>query len=164
MRFSGQRRTREDRKKRTGNGKMKNRDELKRTIKFVLFSISAGAIELGVFTVLYELLHWEYWIAYLIALVLSVVWNFTLNREFTFRSANNVPIAMLKVAAYYAVFTPVTTLLGHYLEGTCGWNGMVVTILNMLLNFVTEYLYDRFVVFGKSIDTNKRAREKGKNE
>ena len=135
----------------------KNRSELIRTIKFVLFSISAGVIEIGVFTVLYELLHWEYWVAYLIALVLSVVWNFTLNREFTFRSANNVPVAMLKVAAYYAVFTPVTTVLGNYLEGSCGWNGMLVTIMNMLLNFITEYLYDRFVVFGKSIDTNSRA-------
>ena len=142
----------------------KDRSELIRTIKFVLFSISAGVIEIGVFTVLYELLHWEYWVAYLIALVLSVVWNFTLNREFTFRSANNVPVAMLKVAAYYAVFTPVTTVLGNYLEGTCGWNGMLVTVMNMLLNFVTEYLYDRFVVFGKSIDTNSRARSQSQSE
>ena len=144
--------------------KAQGREELKRTVKFVLFSISAGVIELGVFTVLYELLHWSYWVAYLIALVLSVVWNFTLNREFTFRSANNVPVAMLKVAAYYAVFTPVTTILGNWLEGTCGWNGMIVTLLNMVLNFVTEYLYDRFVVFGKSIDTNKRAQAKGNEE
>ncbi len=142
----------------------KNRSELIRTIKFVLFSISAGVIEIGVFTVLYELLHWEYWVAYLIALVLSVVWNFTLNREFTFRSANNVPVAMLKVAAYYAVFTPVTTILGNYLEGSCGWNGMLVTIMNMLLNFVTEYLYDRFVVFGKSIDTNSRAQAQAQSQ
>ena len=142
----------------------RGRSELIRTVKFVLFSISAGAIEIGVFTVLYELLHWEYWVAYLIALVLSVVWNFTLNREFTFRSANNVPVAMLKVAAYYAVFTPVTTVLGNYLEGACGWNGMLVTVMNMLLNFVTEYLYDRFVVFGKSIDTNSRARSQSQSE
>ena len=142
----------------------KKRNELIRTVKFVLFSVSAGVIEIGVFTVLYELLHWEYWVAYLIALVLSVVWNFTLNREFTFRSANNVPVAMLKVAAYYAVFTPVTTVLGNYLEGTCGWNGMLVTVMNMLLNFVTEYLYDRFVVFGKSIDTNSRARSQSQSE
>ena len=142
----------------------KDRSELIRTVKFVLFSISAGVIEIGVFTVLYELLHWEYWIAYLIALVLSVVWNFTLNREFTFRSANNVPVAMLKVAAYYAVFTPVTTILGNYLEGSCGWNGMIVTVMNMLLNFVTEYLYDRFVVFGKTIDTNSRAQAQSRSE
>ena len=142
--------------------KNKDRSELIRTIKFVLFSISAGAIELASFTVMYEVLHWEYWVAYLIALVLSVVWNFTLNREFTFRSASNVTIAMMKVAAYYVVFTPLTTLLGHYLEGTCGWDGMIVTILNMALNFVTEYLYQRFFVFGKSLDTNKRARAKGK--
>ena len=142
----------------------KDRSELIRTVKFVLFSISAGVIEIGVFTVLYELLHWEYWVAYLIALVLSVVWTFTLNREITFRSANNVPVAMLKVAAYYAVFTPVTTVLGNWLEGTCGWNGMLVTVMNMLLNFVTEYLYDRFVVFGKSIDTNSRAQAQSRSE
>lgn len=134
-----------------------NRAELKRTIKFVLFSISAGVIEIGVYTLLERLTDWNYWACYLTALVLSVLWNFTLNREFTFRSANNVPAAMLKVAAYYAVFTPVTTILGNYLTETCGWNGYLVTILNMLLNFVTEYLYDRFVVFGDSIDTNKRA-------
>ena len=152
----------EENKKPEPGKKDAKREELKRTVKFVLFSISAGAIEIGVFTFLYELLHWTYWVAYLIALVLSVVWNFTLNREFTFRSANNVPVAMLKVAAYYAVFTPVTTILGNYLEGTCGWNGMLVTGFNMLLNFVTEYLYDRFVVFGKTIDTNRRAQAEGK--
>ena len=152
----------EENKKPEPGKKDAKREELKRTVKFVLFSISAGAIEIGVFTFLYELLHWTYWVAYLIALVLSVAWNFTLNREFTFRSANNVPVAMLKVAAYYAVFTPVTTILGNYLEGTCGWNGMLVTGFNMLLNFVTEYLYDRFVVFGKTIDTNRRAQAEGK--
>ena len=138
-----------------------DRTELKRTVKFVLFSISAGVIELGTFTLLNSLTQWNYWVCYLTALILSVLWNFTLNREFTFRSASNVPMAMLKVAAYYAVFTPVTTILGDWLTGTCGWNEYLVTILNMLLNFVTEYLYDRFVVFGKSRDTNSRAGKKG---
>ena len=139
-----------------------DRDELKRSVKFVLFSISAGLIEIGAFTLLDNLTDWSYWACYLIALVLSVVWNFTLNREFTFRSANNIPVAMLKVAAYYAVFTPVTTLLGNYLVERCGWNDYLVTGLNMLLNFITEYLYDRFVVLGESIDTNSRAKAKGK--
>ena len=139
-----------------------DRDELKRSVKFVLFSISAGLIEIGAFTLLDNLTDWSYWACYLIALVLSVVWNFTLNREFTFRSANNIPVAMLKVAAYYAVFTPVTTLLGNYLVERCGWNDYLVTALNMLLNFITEYLSDRFVVFGESIDTNSRAKAKGK--
>ncbi len=141
-----------------------DRTELKRTVKFVLLSISAGVIEFGVFTLLDNVTQWSYWACYLTALILSVLWNFTLNREFTFRSANNVPVAMLKVAAYYAVFTPVTTILGNYLTETCGWNGYVVTVLNMLLNFVTEYLYDRFVVFGKTIDTNSRAQSALKND
>ena len=136
--------------------------EALRVVKFVFFSISAGLIEIVSFTVLNELLEWPYWPCYLIALVLSVLWNFTLNRKFTFRSAGNVPIAMLKVAAFYAVFTPATTILGNYLADTCGWNEYLVTGLNMALNFITEYLYDRFVVFGKTLDTNKQAQEEAR--
>ena len=118
--------------------------ELGRVVRFTLFSASAGLIEMG------------YWPRYLIALVLSVVWNFTLNRKFTFKSASNVPKAMALVALYYAVFTPASTLLGSWLTDTLGWNDYLVTVLNMLLNFVTEYLYDRLVVFRGSIDTGAK--------
>ena len=131
--------------------------ELLRAVKFVLFSASAGIIEFGTFAALDAFTPWPYWPKYLIALTLSVLWNFTLNRQFTFQSANNVPVAMLKVAAFYAVFTPVSTLLGNYLAETLGWNEYLVTGINMACNFVTEYIYDRFVVFGKTIDTNERA-------
>ena len=135
------------------------RGELWRMIKFLFFSVSAGLIELLAFTLLTELTDWPYWPCYLPALVLSVLWNFTLNRKFTFHSAANVPQAMLKVFCYYLVFTPLSTLLGHYLADILGWNEYLVTILNMVLNFVTEYLFQRYFVFGKSIDTNTPARE-----
>lgn len=131
---------------------MKNK-ELIRTIKFTLFSISAGAIQIGSFTLLNEFLHLKYWISYLIALVLSVLWNFTLNRHFTFKSANNIPKAMTLVAMYYLVFTPLSTWNEDFLTTSCGLNEYLVTLINMLINFITEYLYDRFVVFGKSIDS-----------
>ncbi len=132
---------------------MKDKKELIRTIKFTLFSISAGVIELVLFEILNHFTGWDYWPKYLIALIASVIWNFTLNREFTFKSANNVPIAMLKVAIFYAIFTPVSTIGGNYLAENLGWNETLVTILNMLCNFILEYLYDRFFVFGGSIDT-----------
>ena len=129
--------------------------ELWRVVKFVLFSASAGVIQIGLFTALNELCRWSYWPCYLIALVASVVWNFTLNRKFTFQSAANVPVAMAKVAAYYAVFTPLSTLLGNFLAASLGWNEYLVTVVNMLLNFSTEFLYQRFFVFGKTIDSAK---------
>lgn len=138
--------------------------EFQRAVKFTLFSLSAGAIQFGSFALLNETLHWPYWVSYLIALVLSVLWNFTLNRKFTFKSAANVPIAMLKVAAYYAVFTPLSSLLEHWLTDILGWNEYVATILNMFLNFVTEFLYQRFFVFGKSIDTNGTKPEEAEAE
>ena len=141
---------------------MKNK-ELLRTVKFALLSASAGIIELAVFSLLNELIKWPYWPCYLIALICSVVWNFTLNRRYTFQSANNVPLAMLKVFAFYCVFTPVTTILGNYLAEKCGWNEYLVTGLNMALNLVTEYLYDRFYVFKDSIDTNDLAKKKEEN-
>ena len=135
---------------------MKDKKEFGRMIKFTLFSISAGAIQLGLFELLYNVIKWSWWPSYLIALIASVIWNFTLNREYTFKSANNVPVAMMKVFFFYLVFTPLSTLLGNYLEGTLNWNGTVVTLINMVLNFVLEYLYDRFYVFKDSIDTKKK--------
>lgn len=131
--------------------------ELIRSLKFLCFSLSAGVIQLASFTLLNELVRWPYWPCYLIALVLSVVWNFTLNRRYTFQSANNVPKAMAQVFGFYCVFTPASTVLGSYLADTLLWNEYLVTILNMVSNFVLEYLFDRLVVFRKSIDTNDRA-------
>ena len=138
---------------------IEKKKEAVRALKFVLFSISAGLIEIVSFALLNELSGWSYWPCYLIALVLSVIWNFTLNRKFTFKSANNVPLAMLMVLGYYCVFTPVTTILGNYLAETLLWNEYLVTAINMILNFVTEYLFDRFVVFRNSIDTNDIAKK-----
>ena len=131
------------------------RKEVTRAALFVMFSVSAGVIELGSFALLNELTSWSYWPCYLIALTLSVLWNFTLNQRFTFRSTTNVPRAMGLVALYYCVFTPATTLLGNYLAETLLWNEYLVTGINMALNLSTEYLYNRFVVFGKSVDTRK---------
>lgn len=131
-----------------------SKKELLRSLKFVLFSISAGVIQILSFTLLEELLHLPHWLSYLAALVLSVLWNFTLNRKYTFRSAGNVPVAMAKVAGFYVVFTPLSTWWTAVLTGPrFGWNEYLVLILTMLVNFVTEYLFDRFAVFGKTIDT-----------
>ena len=129
-------------------------------LKFALFSVSAGAVQIGSFTLFNEVFVWPYWLSYLTALVLSVLWNFTFNRKFTFKSANNVPIAMLKVAAYYAVFTPLSTLLEHYLTTVLGWNEYLVTAINMAINFATEFLYQRYFVFGKSINSAAKTDDK----
>ena len=138
---------------------MDKRAELLRSMKFLFFSISAGLIEIVSFALLNETLGWPYWPCYLIALILSVLWNFTLNRRYTFRSANNVPIAMAKVFLFYLIFTPASTLLGNWLAETVGWNEYLVTGLNMAMNFVLEFLYDRFFVFRDSIDKNTLAKK-----
>lgn len=137
-----------------------DRKEILRSLKFFLFSISAGVIELAAFSLLNELVGWSYWPCYLIALVLSVLWNFTLNRRYTFQSAGNVPRAMALVFLFYCVFTPASTVLGSYLADTLLWNEYLVTLLNMAANFVLEYLYDRFVVFRGTLDTNSVAQRK----
>jgi putative flippase GtrA len=127
--------------------------EVVRTIKFTLFSISAGIIEALVFALLKEVFHLSYWACYLPALIASVVWNFTLNREFTFKSSNNVPIAMMKVFLFYLVFTPASTIGGNMLVEKLHWNEYLVTGISMLCNFILEYLYDKYIVFKDSIDT-----------
>lgn len=132
--------------------KSSKHENLVQAVKFTLFSISAGIIQVLSFTLLYEVLKLVYWPAYLIALILSVVWNFTFNRKFTFKSAANVPIAMLKVLGYYAVFTPLTTWGGNYLE-SINWDGFLILALTMILNFITEFLFTKYVVFRNQINT-----------
>lgn len=142
--------------------KKSTRAEAWQALKFTLFSASAGAIQLGGFEILSKLLKLPYWGSYLTSLVLSVLWNFTFNRRYTFRSDSSVPRAMGLVALFYAVFTPLSTWAGAALTGM-GWNEDLVMIGTMLLNFVTEYLYQKLVVYRDSVDTNdvaRRAREK----
>lgn len=122
-------------------------------VKFVAFSLGAGIIQLVTFTLLNEVAKLKYWPAYLIALTLSVLYNFTVNRRFTFKSATNVPVAMAKVFAYYCVFTPISTVLGEYCTNL-NVNEYLVLVVTMLLNLSTEFLFCRFVVYRKSINTN----------
>lgn len=133
-----------------------SRKELLRTLKFTLFSISAGIIQLGSDALFLEVFHFAPWLSYLLALVLSVVWNLTLNRKFTFQSAANLPVAILLTMAFYAVFTPLSTWWTKVLTEDAAWNAYLVLGITMLSNFVLEYLYQRFVVFRKSIDTAKK--------
>lgn len=131
-------------------------------VKFTLFSISAGLIQVAAFTLMETVFHLPYWPSYLTALVLSVLWNFTFNRRYTFRSDASVGRSMLLVALFYAVFTPVSTWGGHVLT-TAGWNDFLVLAITMAVNFVTEFPYQRFVVYRNRIDTNdvaRRANEK----
>ncbi|RJX24536.1 MAG: GtrA family protein [Acholeplasma sp.] len=127
-------------------------------VKFTFFSISAGAIQAITFTLLFEIANLIYWPAYLIALTLSVLWNYTLNRKFTFKSANNIPVAMLKVGFYYLLFTPASTWWGDALTGI-GWNEYLVLALTMITNFVTEFLYTKYVVYHNSINTAVKKEE-----
>ena len=133
-----------------------SKKEIIRTIKFTLFSISAGIIEILVFTILTKFTNLNYWLCYLPALIASVIWNFTLNREYTFKSSANIPLAMAKVFLFYLIYTPASTIIGNYLAEDLSWNEFLVTGINMLCNFILEYLYDKYFVFRGSIDTKKR--------
>ena len=143
---------------------MKNK-ELIRTIKFVLFSASAGIIETLAMILCEEVIKIPgHYVCYTIALVLSVLWNFTFNRRFTFQSTANVPRAMLLVFLFYVPFAPFSIWLEHILADVNGWNEYVVLAINMILNLALEYLWDNFVVYRDSKDTNDLAQKKNKEE
>lgn len=137
---------------------LSSRETAWQAVKFALFSISAGAVQVLSFTLLTELTSLPYWPCYLTALVLSVLYNFTVNRRYTFKSAANVPTAMMKVLGFYAVFTPLSTLLGSGAERS-GVNEYIVLGITMVCNLVLEYLYCRFVVYRGSMNTNALAKK-----
>ncbi len=146
------------------------KDNIIMVLKYLMCTAGAGIIQLVSFTVLNSVLHFDslpvflkqfpnaaveelkYGPSYFVALFLSVLFNFTANRKYTFRSANNVPKAMLKVLLYYVIFTPLSIWWGEALAQR-GWNEYAILIPTMLINMVTEFLYCRFFVFGDSINT-----------
>jgi putative flippase GtrA len=133
---------------------MTKKDNWIQFIKFTAFSISAGAIQAGSFTLLNELTKFPYWPSYLIAITLSVLWNFTLNRRYTFKSANNIPVAMTKIFIYYLFFIPITTWGGDAIVNA-GVNEYIVLGVTMILNFVTEFLFSRIFVYKNQMNTRK---------
>ena len=130
---------------------MKDKKQVWQAVKFTLFSVSAGIIQIGSFALL-EIFIKDYWIPYLISLVLSILWNFTLNRRYTFKSAANVPVAMVKVFGFYLVFTPLSTYLGNVAERH-GVNDFLILAITMVANFVLEFLFCKFVVYRGKEDT-----------
>ena len=129
-----------------------NNKSLWQVIKFVLFSASAGIIQAATFALFNEVFELDYWAAYLPSLILSILWNFTFNRRFTFKSAANVPIAMLKVFAFYLVFTPISTWLGDIADNA-GINEYIILAVTMISNLVLEFLYCKFVVYRNQENT-----------
>ena len=125
---------------------MEKKQGIRQVILYTLIASSAGIILAGSFTLFEEVLHMPYWPSYLISLVLSVLWNFTINRKYTFKSTSNLPKAMLLVALFYVVFTPLSTIIGDNLTAS-GWNDYIVLALTMIVNLVTEFLYQKYIVF-----------------
>ncbi len=132
------------------------KEQILQIVKFTLFSASAGIIQVVSFALLNELLRLVYWPAYLISLILSIIWNFTLNRQYTFKSAANVPCAMAKLFGFYAVFTPVSTWLGHIAESAM-INEYIILAVTMISNFVLEFLFCKIVVYKNQENTRKTA-------
>ena len=146
----------------TDKKEKKDMKEIIRAVKFAIVSMSAGIVELGVFTLMNEFSGLKYWPCYLTALIASVVWCYTVNRRYTFKSGKPIPVVLAYAAAFYAVFTPATTVLGNYLAETLLWNEYLVTIINMTINLVTEYLYDTYVVYRNNMDNNSIAEKEKK--
>ncbi len=145
------------------NQKLTTKETVIQVLKFVAFSMGAGIIQIVSYTIIHELTDCSHWKAYLPSLILSVLYNFTVNRKFTFKSATNVPIAMLKVALFYCVFTPVSLYLGQLAENA-GVNNYIVEVVTMSCNLVTEYLFCRFVVYRGSMNTNNLAKKENDND
>lgn len=144
------------------NNKLTKKQSIIQVLKFIAFSMGAGIIQIVSYTIIHEITDWAHWKCYIPSLVLSVLYNFTVNRRYTFKSATNVPVAMAKVGFYYVIFTPLSTYLGNLAE-VAGVNNYIIEAVTMLCNLITEFLVCRFWVYRNSMNTNKIA-EKDNNK
>ncbi|HQC54959.1 MAG TPA: GtrA family protein [Clostridia bacterium] len=148
--------------------RIKAKREIFQAIKYFIIAGSAGAIQVGTYALFHDAMKLVPWLSHLISLILSVLWNFTFNRKFTFKSAVNVPKAMVKVALYYAVFTPLSMFwTGAFTTGIWGVKGLgihpwAVEIPTLLINGITEFLYQKFFVFNDAKEKEKATKKRQK--
>lgn len=143
-----------------------NKKEVFRFIKFALFSASAAIVQIVSFELLSLIFkdgEIKYGWSYFISLFLSVLWNFTFNFKFTFKAATNIPKAMALAFLFYVFFTPPSALGGDYLV-SIGWDKHLVLGISMILNFVLEFFWTRYVVYGKKVDTKVVEKPQNKEE
>lgn len=158
--------------------KIKNKEFL-RTLKYALIAVSAGVIQFVSSTVLKLILdatglagqrmHFitdtetTAFISETVGLVLSVLWNCTFNRKYTFKAANNIPVAMCLALVFYVPFYPFQiwymATVQNGLANIGIWGFIISLITCMIINGVLEFLWQRFVVFRKSLDTNNSAKK-----
>lgn len=136
--------------------KADEKKELLRTIKYFLVAASAGIIQFGTYALFLEVFHWKTWITYLLSLILSVLWNYTINRRFTFKSTASIGRSMALAFAYYLVFTPISTWWTKALVDDIGWNAYLVEIATMLVNGITEFLWQRFFIYRGQVDNREK--------
>lgn len=154
-------------------------------IKYFLCAASAGLIQFVTFTIMktafdktgvtesmgtmwfFQDINKTTFIATTIALGLSVLWNFTLNRKFTFKAANNVPLAMGLAFLFYVPFYPFQTWYVGAVENAinnsvgyeASWGAIIAEGTVMLINGILEFCWQKFVVFRNSGKTEEKTEE-----
>lgn len=154
------------------DAKKEKKATLFQAIKYFCCAASAGAIQLISFTILQLVIKdpTKMWfmtetdvgtfVPTTIALALSIIWNFTLNRKFTFKDAGNVPKAMALAFLFYVPFYPFQTwyvatvkpALGAYMNIDLA--GVIAEGTVMLINGILEFCWQKFVVFRKKKPAN----------
>ena len=165
-------------KKKSFKEKLKETDKKNssvwQAVKYFLCAASAGLIQFVTFTILSTVFDktgvtasmgkmWFFgemdkslFTATTIALGLSIIWNFTLNRKFTFKAANNVPLAMGLAFLFYVPFYPFQTWYVGAVTGAirdaigqpeATWPSIIAEGTVMLINGILEFCWQKFVVF-----------------
>lgn len=160
-------------KKKEYDEKRAKRQEKLQFVKYALCAASAGIIQFLTFTILQavipdngQTMHFIVenmsvvtFSATTVALCLSILWNFTLNRKFTFKDAGNVPKAMVLAFIFYIPFYPFQTWYVHTIKELLGASinidaaGIIAEGTVMIMNFILEFLWQKFVVFRKKKPT-----------
>lgn len=159
------------------NAKKEKRKGVLQFIKYALCAASAGIIQLALFSILQAVIPQSgktirfivedmdlvTFISTTVALCASILWNFTFNRKFTFKDAGNVPKAMLLAFLFYVPFYPFQTWYVHTIKSlllgplSTQASGIIAEGSVMVINFVLEFMWQKFVVFRKRKEKKEEA-------
>ncbi|MCO4250993.1 GtrA family protein [Pseudarthrobacter raffinosi] len=118
-------------------------------IRFLIVGGLSFALDLGILAILHEGVGVDLWIATPIAFIASLVFNFLLQRMFTFRATNHRAVSAAKYLLLVLVNIVVSDLIVISFDSK-GWSYVAGKVTATVLTTVWNYLLYRHWIFKSS--------------
>lgn len=117
-------------------------------IKYFFIGISAAAIDVSIYFVLFNIYDLSALTSTSISITLATVYAFTLNKVYNFQVKGNTFLRLVSYSLVSGVGLLISLSLLHFLTDIRGYNGNLVKVISLPIIFVVQYILNKKITFG----------------